>query len=137
MLERFSATLDAGLLAQFDRFLSRHGYKTRSEAVRDLIRKTLVADEWQDGKADVMGVISLVYDHHQPSLLNRITQIQHDCRASIISATHVHMDHHNCLEIIIVKGRPSQVRGLADSLMTMRGVKNGSLSAATTGKRLR
>lgn len=136
MVERFSATIEAGLLARFDQFLGRHGYENRSEAVRDLIRKALVTDEWQSGKADVMGVITLVYDHHQPNLLNRITEIQHDSQASIISTTHVHMDHHNCLEIIIVKGKPARVRGLADSLTTLKGVKNGSLSAATTGRRL-
>jgi CopG family nickel-responsive transcriptional regulator len=136
MLERFSATLDAGLLERFDGLLDRHGYENRSEAVRDLIRKALVAEEWQSGKAPVMGVITLVYDHHQRNLLNRMTQIQHDCQASIISTTHVHMDHHNCLEIVIVKGKPSEVRALADRLTTLKGVKSGNLSAATTGRRL-
>ena len=136
MVERFSATLDAGLLQLFDRFMDRHGYENRSEAVRDLIRKALVDDEWQGGKAPVMGVITLVYDHHQRNLLNRMTQIQHDSQASIISTTHVHMDHHNCLEIIIVKGTPSKIRVLADHLTTLKGVKSGHLSAATTGKGL-
>ena len=136
MIERFSATLDAGLLEKFDRFLDYHGYENRSEAVRDLIRKALVAEEWQSGKAPVMGVISLVYDHHQRNLLNRMAQIQHDSRTSIISTTHVHMDHHNCLEIIIVKGTPSRIRNLADRLITLKGVKSGHLSAATTGKAL-
>ena len=136
MVERFSATLDAGLLEKFDRFLDRHGYGNRSEAVRDLIRRALVEDEWQGGKAPVMGVITLVYDHHQRNLLNRMTQIQHDSQASIISTTHVHMDHHNCLEITIVQDRPSKIRTLADRLTTLKGVKSGSLSAATTGKGL-
>ena len=136
MLERFSATVDDSLLAAFDQFLAARGYQNRSEAVRDLIRKALVDDEWTAGREDVMGVISLVYDHHQRNLLNRITEIQHDARASVISATHVHMDHHNCLEIIIVKGKPRAVRALSDSLTSLRGVKSGSLSAATTGARL-
>ena len=136
MLERFSATLEAGLLTQFDHFIRRHGYQTRSEAVRDLIRKTLVADEWQAGNRDVMGVITLVYDHHLPNLLNRITRIQHDSSTSVITATHVHMDHDNCLEIIIVRGKPGHLRALADRLTALRGVKNGSLTAATTGRHL-
>ena len=136
MIRRFSTSLETELLESFDRFIGRHSYENRSEAVRDLIRKALVTDEWQDGKADVMGVISLVYDHHRRNLLNRMTQVQHDCRASIISTTHVHMDHHNCLEIIIVRGKPAQVRALADRLMALRGVKNGSLNTASTGKRL-
>jgi CopG family transcriptional regulator, nickel-responsive regulator len=136
MVERFSATLEAGLLERFDVFLGRHGYENRSEAVRDLIRKALVAEEWQSGKAPVMGVITLVYDHHQRNLLSRMAQIQHDSQTSIISTTHVHMDHHNCLEIIIVKDRPSKIRTLADRLTTLKGVKSGNLSAATTGKGL-
>ena len=136
MVERFSATLDAGLLEKFDAFMERHGYENRSEAVRDLIRHALVEDEWQGGKTPVMGVITLVYDHHQRNLLNRMTQIQHDSQATIISSTHVHMDHHNCLEIIIVKGAPSKIRTLSDRLMTLKGVKSGHLSAATTGKGL-
>jgi len=136
MIERFSTSLEEGLLKRFDRFIGRHGYENRSEAVRDLIRKALVADEWESGKEDVMGVVSIVYDHHRPNLLNKITQLQHDSEALIISATHVHMDHHNCLEMIIVKGKPRQVRRLADTLIALRGVKDGNLSVASTGKRL-
>jgi CopG family nickel-responsive transcriptional regulator len=136
MVERFSASLKAELLAEFDRFISRHGYENRSEAIRDLIRTALVADEWQAGKAEVVGVVTLVYDHHRPNLLNRITRIQHESPASVITTTHVHLDHHNCLEIIIARGKPAQVRALADSLTSLKGVKNGSLSAATTGRRL-
>ena len=136
MVERFSISLETGLLAGFDQFMTRHGYRNRSEAVRDLFRKALVADEWQGGTEDVMGVISIVYDHHRRNLLNRIADIQHDSAAAVVSATHVHMDHHNCLEVIIVKGKPGQVRALADSLMALRGVKSGALSAASTGKQL-
>jgi CopG family transcriptional regulator, nickel-responsive regulator len=135
MMERVSVTLDAPLRAAFGRFLSRHRYANRSEGVRDLIRKALVADEWQTGRRDIMGVISLVYDHHQPGLVARITHRQHDSAARIISSTHVHMDHRNCLEVVIVKGKPAAVRGLADGLLALRGVKNGSLTAATTGRR--
>jgi CopG family nickel-responsive transcriptional regulator len=104
--------------------------------VRDLIRKSLVTGEWQTGNRDVMGVITLVYDHHLPNLLNRITRIQHDSPTSVITTTHVHMDDDNCLEIIIVRGKPGQVQALADRLMALRGVKNGSLTAATTGRHL-
>lgn len=136
MVERFSASLEADLLARFDRFIARRGYGNRSEALRDLIRKALVADEWQGGDDEVVGVVTLVYDHHRPNLLNRIIRIQHESRAAVISSAHVHLDHHNCLETIIVRGRPAQVRALADSLTALKGVKNGSLSAATTGRRL-
>lgn len=137
MLERFSATVDQGLLANFDRLLSRRGYSNRSEAVRDLIRQALVSEEWGDERGEVMATISLVYDHHQRNLLNRIAEIQHEARAAVISASHVHIDHHNCLEVIIARGRPANLRALADRLIALRGVKSGSLTAATTGKRLR
>jgi len=136
MLERFSAALDADLLTRFDRFVLRRGYGNRSEAIRDLIRKALVDDEWQAGTEDVMGVITLVYDHHRPNLLNRLTELQHEARAAVISTTHVHMDHHNCLEIVIVRGRAGDVRALSDQLLALRGVKSGGLSTTTTGKRL-
>jgi len=136
MVERFSATLEAGLLERFERFLKRRGYGNRSEAVRDLIRRALVEDEWQADKGPVMGVITLVYDHHHRNLLNHLTRIQHDYQTAIVSATHVHMDHHNCLEIIIVKDRPSRIRSLADRLTTLKGVKSGQLTAATTGRAL-
>ena len=137
MLERFSATVDRDLLAAFDQLLERRGYANRSEAVRDLIRQALVSEEWDDRRGEVMAVISLVYDHHQPNLLNRMAEIQHDARASVISASHVHIDHHNCLEVIIARGRPTHLRALSDRLIALRGVKSGTLSAATTGKRLR
>lgn len=136
MLERFSASVPADLLARFDRFCSRRDYGNRSEALRDLIRKALVTDEWEAGKEDVMGVISLVYDHHQPNLLERMTDLQHDAETLIISTTHIHMDHHNCLEIIVARGKAAKVRALANSLASLRGVKNGNLSATTTGRKL-
>ena len=137
MLERFSATLDPDLLKKLDGYLDRHGYQNRSEAVRDLTREARVKDEWNLGKEEVMGVISLVYDHHQPGLLARMTRIQHDSEALIITTSHIHMDHDNCPEIIIARGTPARVRALSDKLTTLRGVKSGSLSATTTGRRIK
>lgn len=133
MLERISATVDSSLLEAFDRFIASHGYENRSEAIRDLIRQTLLSDDWQRDDREVMGVITLVYDHHRPNLLNRLTQIQHDARVPVITTTHIHMDHHNCLEIIVVRGAPPAIRELADRMISLRGVKNGSLSAASAG----
>ncbi|MDK2858281.1 MAG: CopG family transcriptional regulator, nickel-responsive regulator [Verrucomicrobiota bacterium] len=134
-MERFSISMEDDLLEKFDRHLSRRGYSNRSEAVRDLVRKTLVDEEWESGE-EVVGVITLVFDHHQRQLQEKLTEIQHDHCRIIISSTHVHLDHHNCLEVIIVKGDAGKVRELADRLKAPRGVKSSELTATTTGRRL-
>ena len=136
MIERFSTSLESELMKSFDAYLRRRGYPNRSEGVRDLIRKALVADEWAEDRADVMGVITLVYDHHRRNVLERITDLQHDAQAMIVSTTHVHMDHHNCLEIIIARGHAGELRLLSDRLRALQGVKSGALTAATTGRGL-
>jgi len=136
MLKRFSISLEEDLLAGFDRYIGKHGYSNRSEAVRDLIRKALVTDEWADD-CEVVGVVTMVYDHHRAQLQERITELQHDFYELITSTTHIHMDHHNCLEVTIVKGKASQVQDLAGRLIALRGVKDGSLTMSSTGGRLR
>ena len=135
MLKRFSISLDQKLLADFDEYIRKRQYDNRSEAIRDLIRKAFVKDEW-DSDRPVMGVVSLVYDHHQFQLQDRITELQHDFHRQIVSTTHVHMDHHNCLEVIIVKGKAKQIKELAEKLMALRGVKDGHLATSSTGGRL-
>lgn len=135
MLKRFSISLEETLLETFDRFISEHQYDNRSEAIRDLIRKSLVKKEWQADK-QVMGLISLVYDHHQPNLQEKITEAQHNFHHHIISSTHVHMDHDNCMEVIIVKGKAGEVQKLANSLIALRGIRDGNLTMSSTGKAL-
>ncbi len=135
MLKRFSISLEKDLLAGFDDYIVRHGYSNRSEAVRDLIRKVLVKDEWADD-SEVVGVVTMVYDHHKSQLQERITELQHDFYERITSTTHIHMDHHNCLEVTIVKGKASQVQNLAGRLIALRGVKDGSLTMSSTGGHL-
>ena len=135
MLKRFSISLDDKLLAQFDDYIQPRGYSNRSEAVRDLIRKVLVNEEWEQD-SEVVGVVTLVFNHHQPQLQEKITELQHAYHHQITSTTHVHMDHHNCLEVTIVKGRASQVRELAENLIALRGVKNGNLTMSSTGGHL-
>nr|WP_320012599.1 nickel-responsive transcriptional regulator NikR [uncultured Desulfobulbus sp.] len=132
MLKRFSISLDEKLLEQFDNYIRPRGYSNRSEAVRDLIRKVLVNEEWTQD-SEVVGVVSIVYNHHQPQLQEKITEIQHAYHHAITSSTHVHMDHDNCLEVTIVKGRASQVRALAEQMISLRGVKDGNLSMTSTG----
>jgi len=135
MLLRFSVSMDEKLLGQFDEYLARRKYSNRSEAIRDLIRNVLVNEEWEQD-SEVVGVVTLVYNHHQPQLQEKITELQHEFHHQITSTTHVHMDHHNCLEVTIVKGRASQVRELAEKLIALRGVKNGSLTMSSTGGHL-
>ena len=135
MLKRFSISLDENLLAEFDSHIRSRKYNNRSEAIRDLIRKAFVKDEW-DADKEVVGVITLVYDHHQNQLQERITELQHDFHHQITSTTHVHMDHHNCLEVIIVRGKAQKVHDLAERLIALRGVKDGHLAMSSTGGQL-
>jgi len=135
MLKRFTISLDEKLLETFDAVIKQQKYENRSEAIRDLIRSSFVEEEWQADK-DVIGVISMVYDHHQPNLQEKVTEIQHDYHHQIVSATHIHMDHHNCLEVVIVKGKAGSVNELADRLRSQRGVRNCKLAMSTTGRDL-
>lgn len=135
MLKRFTISLDEKLLDKFDTFIKQQKYVNRSEAIRDLIRSSFVEEEWQADK-DVIGVISMVYDHHQPNLQEKVTEIQHDYHHQIVSATHIHMDHHNCLEVVIVKGKAGSVNELSDRLRSLRGVRNCNLAMSTTGRDL-
>lgn len=133
-LERMSITIPRELWTAFDARNKRKGYKNRSEALRDLIRDALVKEEWSDPKAQVAATVNVVYDHHTRSLAQKITQVQHDHGDIIVSALHVHLDHHNCLEIIVLRGVARRVRALADALVSIKGVKHAQLTLATEGK---
>lgn len=135
MLKRFSISLEEELLARFDAYIETKGYSNRSEAIRDLIRKTQVSEEWEKD-SEVVGVVTLVFNHHKSQLQERITELQHNYHNLITSTTHVHMDHHNCLEVTIVKGKASTVQELATQLMALRGVKDGNLTMSSTGGHL-
>ena len=135
MLKRFSISLEENLLDSFDQYIKAQSYNNRSEAIRDLIRKALVKQAWL-GDSNVMGVITLVYDHHQHQLQEKVTEVQHDHHHQIVSTTHVHMDHNNCLEVIIVRGKAQEVQELADRLIALRGVRDGNLAMSSTGKGL-
>ena len=133
-LERFSITIPEKLAAAFDKRNKRKGYGNRSEAIRDLIRDALVKEEWQDPKARVAATVTLVYDHHTRTLIDKITEMQHKFGDLIVSALHVHLDHHNCLEIIVLRGIAEDVQALADSLAAIKGIKHAQLTLATEGK---
>jgi len=134
-LVRFGVSLEKNLLAKLDGLRREKGYPNRSEAIRDLVRKELVKKEWNDGK-EVVGAITLVYDHHKRELVNKLTDLQHDFTGLIFASQHIHIDHHNCMEIIAVKGAPAKIEELSDRMKGTKGVKFGALSMATTGKGL-
>jgi CopG family nickel-responsive transcriptional regulator len=133
---RFSVSIDKDLLDRFLRMTKKHRYGNRSEALRDVMRDALVREEWS-GKDEIVGTITIVYDHHKRELTDRLTRIQHDFHDAVLSSMHIHLDHDNCLEVIAVQGKAADVQRIADALIATRGVKHGKLSATTTGKKLR
>ena len=135
-LFRFGISLEKKLLDEFDTLIKRKNYSNRSEAFRDLIRQELVKEEWAKS-GEVVGAITLVYDHHKRELVNKLTDIQHDFQGTIISTQHIHLDHDNCLELIAVKGPAADITKLADTLKSVKGVKHGTLSMSSTGKGLK
>ena len=136
-LVRFGISMNEQLLEVFDKKIVSQGYANRSEAVRDLIRNRLVEMEWEDEKQEVAGTITLVYDHHVRGLSNLLTELQHNWHDMILTTTHVHLDHHNCLEVLVLKGPAGQAREVADKLVSVKGVKHGQLTITSTGQELR
>ena len=132
-LIRFGVSLEKELLRKFDALNSAKGYSNRSEAIRDLIRENLIKEEWR-GNKKIAGAIILVYDHHRRELLDKLTDIQHDHSNLIISTQHIHLDHHNCLELVVVKGKAKQAQELCNGLKAAKGVKYAQLTTATTGE---
>jgi len=127
-LERFGVSMDAALLAEFDRLLERQGYPNRSEAIRDLVRRQLASEACSDNDEPSVGSVTIFYDHHQRELSERLVRAQHNTEAEIVCTTHVHLDHRNCLEVIVMRGAAGLVRDVGARLAGMRGVKHGDLS---------
>lgn len=132
-LARFSVSIEEDLLKTFDNYIAHEGYPTRSEAVKQLIRKSLVDKEWE-GKGSVAGAIVMVYDHHKRDVVRKLLNVQHDYGEIIISTQHVHMDHDNCLEIVTVKGKATRIHTLVKALRTLKGLKHSSVLMTTTGE---
>jgi len=136
LADRFSVSLPPKLLEQFDRLVAEKGYRNRSLAIADLMRAGLVEHHRQMGTAEIAGTITLVYDHHKQHVQAALTNIQHDHHDVIVSTLHVHLDHDNCLEVLVVRGQAQQVKKIADELLTARGVKHGKLTVTTTGREM-
>ncbi|HZZ85295.1 MAG TPA: nickel-responsive transcriptional regulator NikR [Anaeromyxobacteraceae bacterium] len=139
MLERIGISLEDDLLARFDRLIAEKGYENRSEAIRDLIREQLVARGWTEARGDEqrVAVVTLVYGHDSSSLAQKLTHIQHENHLAVVSALHVHMDEHNCLEVLVLRGKAREILRMGESLVSTKGVKYGRVVPATTGEELR
>jgi CopG family nickel-responsive transcriptional regulator len=135
-VSRFSMSLPPSLLRQLDEMSREKGYDNRSQAIADMIRDQIVEHRQKADTGEIAGTITLVYDHHKPHLQTTLTDIQHDHHEVILTTVHVHLDHHNCLEVLIVRGQASIIRKIADELIAAKGVKHGKLTVTTTGKDL-
>ncbi len=135
-LVRFGVSINKGLLVQFDKIIGEKGYSNRSEAIRDLIRNQMVELAWEKDEEEVAGTVTLIYDHHVRGLSELLLEVQHSFHDLILSTMHLHLDHHNCLEVLAVKGAAREVRRIAERLISAKGVKHGRLSITTTGKNL-
>ena len=132
-LIRFGVSVDSDLLEKFDELNEKRGFKNRSEAIRDLIREKLVTEEWAQTDNETVGVFSIVYDHHQNELSQILNNLQHNYLDIIVSSTHIHIDHHNCLEVIILKGESHRIKAITNRLSAERGIKHGKLIMTSTG----
>ncbi|MCD6399627.1 nickel-responsive transcriptional regulator NikR [candidate division WOR-3 bacterium] len=135
--KRFGVSMSLGLLKDFDDFINSRNYKNRSEAIRDLIREKLVLEkEWKDKNENVIGVLVIVYDHEVRELSSDLTRAQHLHYKEIISTLHIHIDKKNCLEVIVIKGKPDKIKKISDDIGSTKGVKFTQLAPATTGGKI-
>ena len=130
-VQRIGVSLEEGLLERFDELIAAQGYENRSEAIRDLIRKRLTEDELANPKAEAVAAVFVVYDHHCAQLAQKLIQLQHSEFFKSISAMHVHLDHHNCLEVILLKGKVGEITKLGERLVSLKGVKLGKVNLIT------
>lgn len=128
---RFSVSLPASLLKEIDKRVVKKGYASRSELVRDLIRERMVEDKWRNTRENVVGVLSISYDHHEKNLARKIMEAQHNRFVNVLCSTHVHLDHNNCLETIIIKGTPPEIEKISIQIAGLRGVKFAKLTKAS------
>jgi len=135
-ITRFGVSIESGLLKKFDNLIDEKGYNNRSEAIRDLIRERLVSEEWKMADRETVGILGLVYNHETRELTENLTKIQHQHINLVVASTHIHLDRHNCLEVIVLRGKSSLIKKTADELLSTRSVKHGKLIMTTTGSEL-
>lgn len=133
-LARIGVAIPADLLASFDQQIERRGYQNRSEAFRDLIRDSLIRESVSAPNAPAVGTLTLIYDHHVRQLSDKLTEFQHDHHHQIVSTIHVHLDHHSCLEVLLLKGKAKDLQAMADKMISMHGIQHGRLMLTVAGK---
>jgi CopG family nickel-responsive transcriptional regulator len=136
-LVRLSFSIDQSLYDKMESLCEQAGYQNRSEFIRDLVRARLVQQEWEDGDEDALGTIMLVYNHHARNLSERLTELQHEHHHAVLATTHLHVDRHNCAEMIMVRGKPRVIREIADNMSKEKGVLHADLLMSALGEHLR
>jgi len=127
-IERVGVSLEKELLGAFDKLIAGKGYQSRSEAIRDLIRQQLSSDQLSNEKAEAVAAVVLVYDHHATAIMERLTELQHSHFIKIISSLHIHLNHHDCLEVIVLRGKVGEINRMGDKLVSIKGVKLGRIN---------
>ncbi len=126
-ITRFGVSVEPKLIKKFDKKIKKQGYENRSEAIRDLIRKDLINQKSLDPESELIGTLTMIYDHHTGNLTDKLLNLQHDHTEEILSTTHIHVDHDNCLEVLILKGKTKKIQNLADNIKALKGIKHGEL----------
>ncbi|MCJ2533751.1 MAG: nickel-responsive transcriptional regulator NikR [Candidatus Thermoplasmatota archaeon] len=126
-ITRFGVSIEPDLLNKFDKIIKKKGYKNRSEAIRDIIRKNLIAETTEDPNSEAIGTLTMIYDHHAGNLTNKLLDLQHHHHKEILTTTHIHVDHDNCLEVLVLKGKTRNIQKLADNIKSLKGIKHGEL----------
>ncbi len=131
-VERIGVSLEKELLSKFDKLIKGQGYQSRSEAIRDLVRQQLSIERLDNPSADAVAAVCLVYDHHASNLMRKLTALQHSHLLQVISSLHIHLGHHDCMEIVVLKGRIGQIKKVADNIISQKGVKLGKINLVPT-----
>jgi CopG family nickel-responsive transcriptional regulator len=126
-ITRFGVSIELELLKKFDRIIKKKGYTNRSEAIRDIVRENILKVDTSDPNSEAIGTLTMMYDHHEGTLTNKLLDLQHDHHNEILSTTHIHIDHHNCLEVLVLKGKTGNIQKLADNIKALKGIKHGEL----------
>jgi CopG family transcriptional regulator, nickel-responsive regulator len=127
-IERVGVSLEKELLGAFDKLIADKGYQSRSEAIRDLIREQLSDNRLRNDKVEAVAAVVLVYDHHATAIMERLTELQHSHVLKTISSLHVHLDHHDCLEVIVLRGKVGEINKMGEKLISIKGVKLGRVN---------
>lgn len=133
-IKRFGVSIEPSLLKKFDKSIKKEGYTNRSEAIRDIIRKNLIIEQSMNPDIECIGTLTMIYNHHTGNLTNKLLEIQHDHNNQILSTTHIHIDHNNCLEVLVLKGKNKKIQNLSNRIKSLKGIKHGDLVITETFK---